>query len=101
MFGLQETDILAIQHALENYPGVKEAYIFGSRAKGNYRKGSDVDIALKGDNISFSHILTIAGYLNEDTMMPYHFDVLDYDAIQNQQLTEHIDRAGILFYKKQ
>ena len=101
MFGLQESDIISIKYALENYPEIKEAYIFGSRAKGNYRKGSDVDIAVKGNNISFSDILTIAGYLNEDTFMPYHFDVLDYDSIQNQQLTEHIDRAGILFYKKQ
>ena len=100
MFGLQESDIISIKYALENYPEIKEAYIFGSRAKGNYRKGSDVDIALKGDNIPFADILTIAGYLNEDTIMPYHFDVLDYDAIQNQHLTEHIDRAGILFYKK-
>lgn len=99
MFGLKELDISILNQVLASYPGVTEAYIFGSRAKGNYKNGSDVDIVIKGNNISQSLILDIATYLNEETLMPYRFDVLDYHSISNKKLSEHIDRAGILLYK--
>ncbi len=99
MFGLKENDILVLNQVLASYPGVTEAYIFGSRAKGNYKNGSDVDIAIKGKNISYDLVLDIATYLNEETLMPYRFDVLDYHSINNKELSEHIDRAGILLYK--
>ncbi|MCF2445165.1 nucleotidyltransferase domain-containing protein [Dyadobacter sp. CY345] len=99
MFGLSESDILAINQVLASYPGIGEAYIFGSRAKGNYKNGSDVDIAIKGENVSFNLIMDISDYLNEETMMPYYFDVLNYHSINNKELSEHIDRAGVLIYK--
>lgn len=100
MFGLLDSNIILIKNVLENHPEVKQAYIFGSRARGNYRNGSDVDIALKGDGILFKNVLTIASFLNEETLMPYQFDVLDYASIQAEQLVDHIDRMGILFYEK-
>lgn len=100
MFGLLDSDIVSIKNVLEKHPEVKQAYIFGSRAKGNYRNGSDVDIALKGDGILFKNVLTISSFLNEETLMPYQFDVLDYAAIQAEHLADHIDRMGILFYEK-
>jgi predicted nucleotidyltransferase len=99
MFGLKESDILNIQETLGMYPEIAKAYIFGSRAKGNYKNGSDIDIAIKGENISFDLVIKVAGHLNEETLMPYHFDVLDYHSIQNNDLIEHIDRQGILFYE--
>lgn len=99
MFGLKESDILTIKQVLASYPVIGEAYIFGSRAKGNYKNGSDVDIAIKGENVSFNLIMDISDYLNEETMMPYHFDVLNYYSINNQELCKHIDRVGILLYQ--
>lgn len=99
MFGLRDSDILAIKQILELYPQVQKAHIFGSRAKGNYKNGSDIDIAIQGKSISYSTILNISEVLNEETMMPYHFDVLDYNSIQNNDLIEHINRAGIVFYE--
>lgn len=99
MFGLKESDILAINQILASYHVIEEAYIFGSRAKGNYKNGSDVDIAIKGENVTYQSILDISSCLNEETMMPYHFDVLNYYSINNKELCEHIDRAGILLYK--
>lgn len=100
MFGLSDSDIISIKNVPEKHPEVKQAYIFGNRAKGNYRIGSDVDIALKGDGILFKNVLTIASFLNEETLMPYQFDVLDYSAIQAELLVDRIDRMGILFYEK-
>jgi len=86
-------DILQ-QHSL-----VGEALLFGSRAKGNYKNGSDVDIALKGENMDWGTITHISYLLNEETIMPYHFHVLNYHKT-DKNLVEHIDRVGKKFYSK-
>src|ERR1700712_3039706 len=98
MFGLKENDINAISSILKQYGEVEKALIFGSRAKGNYNNGSDVDVALKG-RISFETVSRISYLLNEETIMPYKFDVLNYHTIQNVQLANHIDSVGIMFYQ--
>ena len=99
MFGLRDTDITEIKEILERFPEVESARIFGSRAKGNYKNGSDVDIALFGKNINFNIVLDISSILNEESSMPYYFDVLDYKSIENKDLVHHIDRIGQLFFK--
>jgi len=74
--GLKDGNIETIISVLKKYPGIEQALIFGSRAKGDNKPGSDVDMVLKGNvqdtasEISFS--------LNEDNLLPYRFDVLDY-----------------------
>ena len=100
LFGLKEDDLTAIISILKQQPKVEEALIFGSRAKGNYKPGSDVDIALKGTSLDFKTTSNISYLLNEETQMPYKFDVLDYHAISDKEVIEHIDRVGISFFKK-
>lgn len=58
-----------------------------------------MDIAIKGKDSSFSTASKISGILNEDTLMPYHFDVLNYGDLKNKDLTAHIDRVGQLFFE--
>jgi uncharacterized protein len=99
MFGLNENNIKEIKVVIGQFPEVQPAKIFGSRAKGNYKHGSDVDIALFGNTMSNAVALKIAGILNEDTNMPYHFDVLNYNHLKNSELIDHIDRVGQLFFK--
>jgi predicted nucleotidyltransferase len=99
MFGLKENDISVIVAILKQHRDVEEALIFGSRAKGNYADGSDVDIALKG-RINFETVSRISYLLNEETVMPYKFDVLNYHTIQSEQLAAHINRVGIMFYQR-
>lgn len=99
-FGLQDSDIGAISQILMNYDEIEEAYIFGSRAKGNYRNGSDVDIALKGANIKRSLVLEISDILNEETNMPYRFDIVHFDRIDKKELSEHILRVGKVIYTR-
>lgn len=70
-------------------------YIFRSRAKGNYKNGSDVDLTLKGDQLDFDSSSQINYLLNEETNMPYKFYVLNYHTIQEPDLAVHIDRAGV------
>lgn len=97
-FGLQPGDLKSICSVLAKEPTVEKAILFGSRAKGNYRPGSDVDIALKGKNLSAQTVTDVSFQLNEETIMPYKFDVLHYHRINEPTLLEHIDRAGIVFY---
>ena len=90
-FGLLDSDIKAIIQTLVKYPKVEHALIFGSRAKGNFRNGSDVDIALKGPGLDFDTLSQISYWLNEETNMPYKFDVLIYENLHEPNLKEHID----------
>ena len=99
-FGLLDTDIATIIQTLSKHPKVERAYLFGSRAKGNFKNGSDVDIALKGTDLDFDTLSQISYLLNEETNMPYKFDILIYESIKENILQEHIDRVGIEFYKR-
>jgi predicted nucleotidyltransferase len=98
LVGFRQSDLLILISVLQKHSEVKEAWLFGSRAKGNFKKGSDVDIALKGNNLNFNIIADISYELNEETSLPYKFDVLNYDTINNNDLKQHIDRVGICFY---
>lgn len=96
--GFQQSDLAIIVSVLQKYPEVDEAVLFGSRAKGNYKTGSDVDIALKGEHLTAEITSNISYQLNEETPLPYKFDVLNYHVISNTDLKEHIDRVGIRFF---
>lgn len=99
-FGFKKGDLENILAVLQKEKAVEQAIIFGSRAKGNYKNGSDVDIALKGKNLTDQAATHITSMLNEETLMPYKFDVLNYNTIRNKDLVEHIDGAGKIFYSK-
>ena len=75
---------------------VQEAVLFGSRAKGNYRQGSDIDIAVKG-TVS-KDVLSALLVAFDETVLPYFVDIVVYDHIKNIALKEHIDRVGICIY---
>ena len=98
--GLSKNDMEKIISILNEQPGVNEALIFGSRAKGNFKNGSDIDIALKG-SLTFEMVAHLGFLLNEETNMPYRFDVLNYQTIHNPELLNHINRVGIIIYKRQ
>ena len=98
-FGLNDTIIERIQKVFESNSKIDEVIIFGSRAKGNYREGSDIDLAVKGRHIEFKDILHVSGQLDEQNL-PYTIDLLDYATIKDKDVLEHIDRIGIVFYEK-
>lgn len=99
MYGLTNRDLSAIIDIIKIYPQINEAIIFGSRALNTFKKGSDIDIALKGEEIEIV-TSTISGILNEESHIPYFCDVLDYNFIDNEELKNHIDRVGCSIYKK-
>jgi predicted nucleotidyltransferase len=99
MFGLKDSDIAFILSVLQKHPDVEEALIFGSRAMGNYKPGSDIDIALKG-KLHPETVIAITIELNQRLPLPYKFDVLDYGDLTPGPFSEHIDRYGQTLYTK-
>lgn len=98
MGGLSKRHMQALLAGMMRYPQIQKAYLFGSRAKGCQRRGSDIDIALVGESLERVATL-LSGYLNNEAPLPYRSDVVDYRAV-GQSLRDHIDRVGILIYDK-
>ena len=99
-YGLSTADLDIIISMLEKEDKIDEAVIFGSRALGNYKNGSDVDIALKGKDIDAGIISHISYRLNEETPLPYKFDLINYHTITNDDLIEQINQTGKTIYSK-
>ncbi len=95
--GLSEKELSQIAAILKKFPQVHEALLFGSRAMGNFKKASDVDIALKGD-LALSLVAKIKGELEESSALPYFFDVVDYESIETPAFKQHIDQFGRNIY---
>ena len=98
-FGLKQTIIDKINSVFEKNPEVEQVIIYGSRAKGNYRNGSDIDITLKGEKLTYNILSKIIGEI-DDLDTPYLFDISIFDKLDSPGLEEHINRVGQIFYKK-
>ena len=99
-FGISQNSYTLILEEIQKYPQIEEVLIFGSRAKGTFRNGSDIDLAIKGKDCSPELALKISGTLNNELPIPYYIDVLDYDSLQNAELKQHINRVGLQFYSQ-
>ena len=99
-FGLSDQDLTYITAVIEAFAEVKKAVIFGSRAKGNYKQGSDIDIAVLGDEVSFNTIAQLHSRLEEEGPLPYFFDIVDYTHCEHKELIEHIDRVGKTIFER-
>jgi len=98
-FGLTKQDIEKINAIFASYPSIETAILYGSRAKGNNRKGSDIDLTLIGDNLDLTTLLSIETEL-DDKLLPYEIDLSIYRHIENTELLTHIERVGKIFYAK-
>ena len=97
-FGISKNDIEYITEAIKKHPEVEKAVVFGSRAMGNFKNGSDVDIALFGDKVNFSVIAQIKDELQEESPMPYLFDIVDFTHSKSNGLKDHINQFGITLF---
>ena len=97
-FGLSDTVIKELQDIFKRHVNIKKVLIFGSRSKGNYRAGSDIDLAVIGDNLDYNQILDIVCEI-EDLELLYSVDILDYEKKKGTPIGEHIDRVGQVFYE--
>lgn len=99
MFGLKISTIQAIQDILKKHPEVEKAILYGSRAKGNYRPGSDIDLTLKGEKLNLTTLQKIENEIDE-LLLPYKMDLSLHKQIQNKELLEHIERVGKVFFER-
>ncbi|WP_423149138.1 nucleotidyltransferase domain-containing protein [Rubrolithibacter danxiaensis] len=98
-FGLKEEIIDKINAVFAAFCQIDEVIIYGSRAKGNYRNGSDLDLTIKGSELNL-HVLNSVSLKLDDLLLPYTFDLSIYKQISNPDLIEHIKRVGKIFYQK-
>ncbi len=97
--GLSQKELGQITQVLQKFPDIHEALLFGSRAMGNFKPTSDVDIALKGP-LTLAVVARVKALLEEESPLPYLFDVVDYHTIETPAFKEHIDKHGQIIYKQ-
>ena len=98
-FGLTERDMQTFQKIFSAFPDVKEVQIFGSRAKGNYKNGSDIDLAIVNDDFNSNTLAKLAGEF-EESSLPYKVDIVAMKYLKLHELIDHINRVGVVFYKR-
>ena len=98
--GISEQSYRQILQAIEAIPEVEEVLIFGSRSMGNFKPGSDIDLALKGKEMTTQVALNLAAQLNEVLPIPYLCDVVAYAFLDNPELKQHIDCHGTQFFQR-
>ncbi len=82
------------------HPEVEKAVLYGSRAKGNFKTGSDIDLSMYGDGLNQTVLLKILNEL-DDLLLPWMIDLSIFRQIDNENLREHIERVGVVFYEQQ
>lgn len=99
-YGIYDKSFLLILESFKSFPEIEKAIIFGSRAMGNYKKGSDIDLAIVGNNINDRIKTRLSSMLNQELPIPYFVDVVDYKSISSEELVKHIDTEGKLIYTR-
>lgn len=99
-FGLPERTLACIRAIFAANPRVEKVVLYGSRAKGNYKPGSDIDLTLQGEDLGHRDLLDLRESLYESPI-PYTVDLSIFAQIDNPNLIEHIERVGKVFYQRE
>ena len=99
-YGLSERNIQTILAILGKYPEIKEVSVFGSRAMGTHHAGSDIDLAVMNEDVSYGTIRKIISDFEESTL-PYFVDVVNYPELEHEELREHIKLTGKKIYDQE
>ncbi|GAB2588168.1 nucleotidyltransferase domain-containing protein [Spirosoma areae] len=98
-YGLTNTQLAQIKRVIAQNPRLQQAVLFGSRAKGTAKPGSDVDLALLGESLRFKDLLRLDNEL-EELSFSFSFDLIIYQQISDPDVREHIDRVGVTLYSR-
>jgi uncharacterized protein len=98
-FGLPEMTVEKIGGVLAENPAVEKAILYGSRAEGNYKRGSDIDLTLVGRGLVYRDLLKILDEL-DDLLLPYTIDLSILQLIDHAGLLDHIQRVGVVLYER-
>ena len=100
MFGLSEDLVASITSIFDKYQGITKAILFCSRAMGNYKNGSDIDILIEGESLQSKDIEKLLLQMDE-LEMPYYVDLVLAHHVENEALLDHVTRVGKVLYVKQ
>ena len=92
-FGLTDRALGLLRGLFSTDPSIKRAIVYGSRAKGNFRHGSDIDITLDAPDMDGDGLLRLCTAVDE-LMLPWHVDLSLLTHIDNPDLLDHIARVG-------
>ena len=96
-FGLPDEVLPRLLAILSSNPKVKRVTLYGSRAKGNWRSGSDIDLCIDGDGLSLRELDEIDARI-DDLPLPWKVDITVLQRIDNPDLIAHIERVGERLY---
>ncbi len=99
-YGLAESVIEVIIGVFSHYPQIEQAVLYGSRAKGSYRQGSDIDLTLVGGEDLTAILLTKVMDELDDLLLPYAIDLSLLRNISDAAVLDHIRRVGVVLYQK-
>jgi len=99
LLGLSPSTLDKLCAVFQKHDAIEAVFIYGSRAKGNYRVGSDIDLTIKGEVMPFLELMQIDDEI-DDLYLPYMIDLSQYKQLKNIGLIEHIDRVGVSVYEK-
>ena len=100
MYGLRVNHISEVQRIFYQCDKIDKVLIYGSRAKGNFKKGSYIDMTLLGDGLTLANSIYPVMGMIDDLLLPYLFDISIYSQITNPGLLDHIERVGKVFYDR-
>ncbi len=100
MYGLDDEIIGKLKTIFARYENIERVILYGSRAKGNYKTGSDIDLTLHGEGLTLHNSVHPVMDEIEELLLPYTFDISVYSQIDNEGLIEHIKRVGKVFYER-
>ena len=92
-FGLSRVSIDKIKSVFATHPLIEKVLVYGSRAKGNFRPNSDIDLTVIAPKMSLTEILKIENEI-DDLLLPYKVDLSLFHKIDNKSLIDHIQRVG-------
>lgn len=98
-FGLSDTSLATVRSILSTCSSIEQALVYGSRAKGTYRPGSDIDITLIGTHLN-TDMLSKLSRLFDESNLPYMVDLSIMKNIDNPNLLDHIQRVGQVIYQR-
>jgi uncharacterized protein len=98
-YGLPDTVIEKINAVFASFPAVERVVLYGSRAKGNYKPGSDIDLTMYGAALNTALCGDIADKLDE-LLLPYMIDLSVFAELKHPELEAHIERVGVVFYAR-
>lgn len=98
--GLSGQTVEKIQAVLARFPQVEKGVVYGSRAKGNFKPGSDIDLTLFGDGLT-DKVMSQIYWALDDLMLPYRIDLSLFSGLKHPALIDHIRRAGIPLFERE